>query len=236
MALNITNANEINKGKDFSALIFAQAGTGKTSTAKYLPGKTLVIDIDRTTNVLAGEDNIGIVYLDTNQPYLQTKLLLSEIQRNYLDDYDNIFMDNITEFENAWFSEKARESKTRSGEELGTPQMQDYNAYTYYMTDMIRFINSWEGVNKVYTAWETTRSIETSGGQTYNQFVPEIREKILNNVLGLMDLVGKLVISEDSGKRGYILEPSNSIFAKNQIDNRKWALQEDLFDFSSDID
>ena len=60
---------------------------------------------------------------------------------------------------------------------MGIPQMQDYNAYSYYMTDMIRYINSWRGVNKVFTAWET-RLIETSGGQTYNQFIPDIKEKI----------------------------------------------------------
>ena len=28
----------------------------KTTTAKYLPGKTLVIDVDRTSNVLAGKE------------------------------------------------------------------------------------------------------------------------------------------------------------------------------------
>lgn len=98
------------------------------------------------------------------------------------------------------------------------------------MTDMIRYINSWQGVNKVFTAWETTRQIETSGGQTYNQFVPDIREKIMNNVLGLMNLVARLVISEKTGERGFILEPSNSVFSKNQLDDRKFCLQSELFE------
>lgn len=234
MNLNITSAKDVQQAKDFSILIFAQAGTGKTSTAKYLKGKTLVIDVDRTTNVLAGEENIDIVYLDTKTPYTSTKKLLKEIHDNYLDQYDNIFFDNLTEFQNAWFGEKANESKTKQGKDMGTPQMNDYNAYGYYMLDMIRYINSWEGINKVFTAWEDTRQIETPAGQTYNQFVPDIREKILNNVLGLMNMVGRMVISEETGKRGFILQPSSAIFAKNQLDDRTSSLQQDLLNFGEE--
>ncbi|PIC88407.1 nucleotide-binding protein [Sporosarcina sp. P21c] len=232
--MQITKASDVKRAQDFSMLIFAQAGTGKTTTAKYLPGKTLVIDIDRTTNVLAGEENIDIVYLDTTQPFNAVRVLLKEIHDNHLEKYDNIFFDNISEFENAWFGEKAKESKTKTGLEMGIPQMQDYNAYGYFMTDMIRYINSWEGVNKVFTAWEDTRQIQTSGGQMYNQFVPDIREKILNNVLGLMNVVGRLIINEETGDRGFILAPSSSVFAKNQLDKRKSCLHAELFDIGGE--
>lgn len=227
--MKITSAKEVSRAEDYSILIFAQAGTGKTTTAKFLPGKTLVIDVDRTTNVLAGEENIDIVYLDTDTPCNSAKVLLKEIHDNYLDKYDNIFFDNLSEFENAWFGEKSKESKTKTGQEMGTPQLADYNAYGYYMTDMIRYINSWKGVNKIFTAWETTVQVQTSGGQMYNQFVPDIREKITNNVLGLMNMVGRLVFNEETGNRGFILKPSSSVFSKNQLDNRPFCLQEDLF-------
>lgn len=232
--MKITKATDVARAQDFSILIFAQAGTGKTTTAKYLPGKTLVIDVDRTTNVLAGIENIDIVYLDTTQPFNAVKVLLKEIHDNHLDKYDNIFFDNLSEFENSWFGEKAKESKTKTGQEMGIPQMQDYNAYGYFMTDMIRYINSWKGVNKVFTAWETTRQIQTSGGQMYNQFIPDIREKILNNILGLMNMVGRLVINEESGNRGFILAPTNSVFSKNQLDDRKSCLQSELFNIGGE--
>ena len=78
MSIEIKSANELKRGHDFSALIYSAPGVGKTSTAKYLPGKTLVIDIDRTTNVLAGEENIDIVYLDTT-PVSYTHLTLPTI-------------------------------------------------------------------------------------------------------------------------------------------------------------
>lgn len=231
MSIEIKSANELKRGHDFSALIYSAPGVGKTSTAKYLPGKTLVIDIDRTTNVLAGEVNIDIVYLDTTQPFHSTKILLKEIYDNHLENYDNIFIDNLSEFENAWFGQKAKESKTKQGQDMGTPQMQDYNAYTYYILDMIRYINSWTGINKVYTAWEMQVPVTSSSGQTYNKFYPDVREKVLNGLLGLMNMVGRMVVSKETGNRGFLLEPSDDTYAKNQIDNRKFALQSELFEF-----
>ncbi|WP_260254015.1 hypothetical protein [Levilactobacillus brevis] len=51
----------------------------------------------------------------------------------------------------------------------------------------------------------------------------------MTNVMGLMNLVGRMVISDKTGQRGFILHPSNAVFAKNQLDNRKFALPEDLF-------
>ena len=231
MSLDIKSANELKRGHDFSALIYSAPGVGKTSTAKYLPGKTLVIDIDRTTNVLAGEENIDIVYLDTTQPFHSTKVLLKEIHDNHLDDYDNIFIDNLSEFENAWFGQKAKESKTKNGQDMGTPQMQDYNAYTYYILDMIRYINSWSGINKVYTAWEMQVPVTSSTGQTYNKFYPDVREKVLNGLLGLMNMVGRMVVNKETGNRGFLLNPSDDTYAKNQIDNREFALQSEIFEF-----
>lgn len=231
MSLDIKSANELKRGHDFSALIYSAPGVGKTSTAKYLPGKTLVIDIDRTTNVLAGEENIDIVYLDTTQPFHSTKVLLKEIHDNHLDDYDNIFIDNLSEFENAWFGQKAKESKTKNGQDMGTPQLQDYNAYTYYILDMIRYINSWSGINKVYTAWEMQVPVTSSTGQTYNKFYPDVREKVLNGLLGLMNMVGRMVVNKETGNRGFLLNPSDDTYAKNQIDNREFALQSEIFEF-----
>lgn len=227
--MEIKHASEIKRAQDFAVLIYAQPGTGKTSTLKYLPGKTLVIDIDRTTNVLAGEPNIDVVELDVRNPVEGSRTLLKDIHDNYLSQYDNLAIDNLSEFEQAWFGQKARDSMTNAGKDMGVPQMNDYNKFGFFLPDMIRWVNSWSGVNKVYTAWETTRQIETPGGQAYNQFIPQIREKIVTNVMGLMNLVGRMVISEKTGERGFILKPSNAIFAKNQLDNREFALQADLF-------
>ena len=231
----IKSAKDISKAENFSALLYAPPGGGKTYTASFLKGKTLVIDIDRTTNVLAGNPNIDIVYADLNDVELGMKKLLKEIHDNYLDQYDNIFFDNLSEFEQAWLAEKSRLSKTRDGKSMGIPEMGDYNKYSFYLPDMIRYINSWQGVNKIYTAWETQIQIQSPGGQIFNQFQPQIREKIVNNVMGLMNMVGRLVANEETGQRGFLLKRSNQTFAKNQLDGREFALQEELFDIDETV-
>lgn len=231
----IKSAKDISKAENFSALLYAPPGGGKTYTASFLKGKTLVIDIDRTTNVLAGNPNIDIVYADLNDVELGMKKLLKEIHDNYLDQYDNIFFDNLSEFEQAWLAEKSRLSKTRDGKSMGIPEMGDYNKYSFYLPDMIRYINSWQGVNKIYTAWETQIQIQSPGGQIFNQFQPQIREKIVNNVMGLMNMVGRLVANEETGQRGFLLKRSNQTFAKNQLDGREFALQEELFNIDETV-
>ncbi|MGV3027901.1 AAA family ATPase [Streptococcus hyovaginalis] len=227
--MKITKATELEKGKNFSALIYAPPGSGKTTTIKYLPGKTLVIDVDRTTNVLAGEPNIDIVYADITDVEVGFADMLREIHDNHLQNYDNIVIDNLSELEQAWLGEKAKKSKTKDGRAMGIPEMGDYNKFSFYLPNMIRYINSWDGVNKIYTAWETTRQIETSSGQLYNQFIPQIREKIITNVMGLVNVVGRLVINEETGGRGFILQPSNGTFAKNQLSSAQFAKQEELW-------
>lgn len=233
--MEIIKATDIDRADNFSVLIYAPPGGGKTYTANYLKGKTLVIDIDRTTNVLAGNPNIDIVYADLNDVEVGMKMLLKDIHDNYLDKYDNIFFDNLSEFEQAWLAEKSRLSKTRDGKSMGIPEMGDYNKFSFYLPDMIRYINSWKGVNKVFTAWETQIQIQSPGGQIFNQFHPQIREKIVNNVMGLMNMVGRLMINEETGTRGFLLKRTDQTFAKNQLDDREFALQEELFDIDGTV-
>ena len=51
MTLQITNAADIKTTKG-TYLIYGHPGMGKTTALKYLPGKTLVLDVDRTSKVL----------------------------------------------------------------------------------------------------------------------------------------------------------------------------------------
>jgi hypothetical protein len=44
-----------------------------------------------------------------------------------------------------------------------------------------------------------------------------------------MNVVARLVISDETKKRGYLLSPTPAYYVKNQIDDRTFAMQEDLF-------
>ncbi|MBH0336636.1 DNA-binding protein, partial [Bacillus thuringiensis] len=81
--------------------------------------------------------------------------------------------------------------------------------------------------NVIFTAWETTRNIIHDDGQQYNQMIPDIRDKIVNHIMGIVHVVGRLVIKAD-GTRGFMLEGNESIFAKNHLSKSKGCLQEEL--------
>ena len=81
--------------------------------------------------------------------------------------------------------------------------------------------------NLVWTAWEEIDLFQDSDGSQFNIALPQINKKIRNNILGLCDVVGRLVEKED-GERGFILSSTNSSYAKNQIDQRQGCKQNEL--------
>jgi len=83
--------------------------------------------------------------------------------------------------------------------------------------------------NIVYTSWEATRQVQLESGQLFNQFLPDIREKVVNHVMGIIPVVARLVKNPETDVRGFILSESNGTYCKNQLDNREHALQEDIF-------
>jgi phage nucleotide-binding protein len=80
---------------------------------------------------------------------------------------------------------------------------------------ILKVVETFNGLdaNVIYTAWETTRSIVHDDGQQYNQFIPDIRDKIVNHVMGIVHVVARLVRKAD-GTRGFILEGNQSILLK----------------------
>lgn len=222
--MKITHASELEKPAAFR-IIYADPGTGKTTLLQHMPGRKLIIDIDGTSSVLQGLENIDIVSID-NPDDIREELpkLLAEIKANYLDQYDSIALDNISELENAVLTEYGKK-----GNNHGVPGIQNYQQLQFFELDLIRFMKSFNK-DVVITAWsDNDQFTEESSGQSFTRTYPKIRKPILTNVMGLALQVGKLVISPKTGKRGVILKPSNATFAKNQIDNREFALPEDLF-------
>lgn len=227
MALNIVNASEI-KNNDETYLIYSPPGVGKTSTVKFLPGKTLVLDMDRTTRVLEGNKNVDIAYIDNQNTWKAWGQMTKDLSNMDLSAYENIVLDNVSEMERCMLGNLGREGKNDR-----VPEMRHYQQVQFFLIDSIRFLKTL-GKRIVITAWETTDEWHTPEGQVFNRSYPQISAKILTNFMGLCDVVGKLVYNEETEKRGFLLQPSNSVFAKNQLDDRKFCLQEELV-MSDDI-
>lgn len=63
------SAMSFRKDKDWKMILYAKAGQGKTTSIKYLKGKTLVLDLDNSFKVLEGvSDNIQQYRFDNGTP------------------------------------------------------------------------------------------------------------------------------------------------------------------------
>jgi phage nucleotide-binding protein len=226
--VRITNANDI-LTNDATFLIYSPPGIGKTSTIKFLPGKTLVLDVDRTSRVLKGYENIDIAYVDNQNTWKEWGNLVKELSELDLSKYDNVVLDNISELERCMLANLGREGKNNR-----VPGIQNYQQVQFFLIDSIRFLKTL-GKNIIITAWETTDLWTTEDGQQFNRAYPQISAKILTNFMGLCDVVGRLVYNAKTENRGFYLQPNNSVFAKNQLDNRKFCLQEELMNIG-DVD
>jgi phage nucleotide-binding protein len=218
--LDIVHASEIKADKG-TYLIYSPPGMGKTTAIKYLPGKTLVLDVDRTSRVLKGEKNIDIAYVDNTGTWDFWGKLIIDLEEKFKGVYDNIVVDNISELERCLLSDLGSKGKNK-----GVPAQGDYQYMQFRVVNSLRYMKNL-GVNLIWTAWEDSDLYTDSNGQQFNRSYPQINRKILNNVLGLCDVVGRLMINSE-GERGFSLSATNSTYAKNQIDDRKGCLQADL--------
>lgn len=224
--MKITKATEI-KNNDSCYLIYGNPGFGKTSTAKYLPGKTIVINIDKSAKVLRGNENIDIADIDTHKIWEEWLDTVKELLNGAAKDYDNIVIDNVSELFRACLANLGREGKNHR-----VPSQADYQRVDFTILDSLRALLQ---LNKriVFLAWETSDQWTDENGMIYNRAMPDIRTKILNNFLGLTDVVARLVKkTTDDGEevRGFILQPSASVYAKNRLDDRKGCKVEELFE------
>lgn len=224
--MQLKNAGDIKRNERFNILIYAEPGAGKTSTLQYLEGKTLVLDIDGTSRVLSGLTNIDVAEIN---PESVSKDMLDfyALAKSKIKEYDNIVLDNLSHYQKLWLMEKGRNTKS------GQPELQHYGIFDTHLIDLISTFNSLDA-NVVYTAWEGTRQIQLESGQLYNQFLPDIRDKVVNHIMGIVPVVARLVRNPETKQRGFILQKSNGTFAKNQLDDREGCLQENIFKIGSE--
>ena len=224
--MNIINGSNIELTKNWRVLLFGKPGIGKTTLIKQLKGKTLVLSLDNSQRVLAGSENIDVVEFDRNQPTDCMTTFLKEVDE-ILSEYDNLVIDNISSFQSDWFVEQGRTSKNGIGNEL-----QHYSLWTNYFLRVLTAIYS-KPVNIYVTAWEDTRDLNLETGQIITQYVPQVRESVLNQLLGLTDVVGRIIVNEKTGGRGVVLEGSEGTYAKNRLDKRTVCSIEEVFEFES---
>ena len=225
----------VEKKQPYTAMFYCSTGVGKTTTAGLIAekskGKTLILDVDRTiaTSLGKGEVVKDISRIDIRQvdnvhtwdDWESILVELAELKKAGKLDYENIVVDNISELERCILSDLGSKGKNK-----GVPAQADYQYMQFKLVNSLRFMKSL-GVNVIWTAWETYENYTHPDGTQYTRSYPKISAKIVDNYCGLCDIVGKIMAKQD-GTRGIILEATQNVYAKNQLDSRKGCKVEEF--------
>lgn len=219
----------VKEKQPFTALLYCAPGVGKSTALGLIgeksKGKTLVLDVDRTFVPTMAKDEVvhdfskfEVLQVDNINTWTDWTKKLTDLkaakEAGKLTEYENICVDNISELERCILSDLGRQGKNK-----GVPAQADYQYMQFKLMDSLRFMKSM-GLNVIWTAWETTEDYVTLDGTCYTRSYPKISKKIVDNVCGLCEIVGKIIVNKD-GERGVVMEATQNIYAKNQIDTRK---------------
>ena len=221
--MQILKASELTEGK-LTALIYSTPGMGKTTLLGNLPGRTLIIDVDKGTSVLRGADNVDIIRLSEDLHELGE--VLRELQSKC--EYENVCIDSLSELERGMLAFYGRIGKLD-----GVPEMGAYLKVDFKIIDWCRQFRALP-CNIFFTAWEAQKEITVVTGEKYNQARPMLRDKNTDNVCGLCDLVGQIVMNPKDGERYVRLEGTTNAVAKDRIHKRKYCRFDEILSVPSD--
>lgn len=250
MSLQAQKLDEMDLGPSTS-LVYCPPGFGKSTMlgliAERSKGNTLVIDVDRTvTKTLAKHEIVKdtskvIIHKLENRAEprdgsrLGTFKAWCELFRDLTPEFikaceiENIAVDNISELQRCILSDLGQQGKNK-----GVPAQADYQYMHFALVNSLRQMKAL-GVNVIWTAWETTEEIIDVSGSKYTRMVPDVHKKILNNICGLCDVVGKIYVNKE-GEHGVLLSAMQNVYAKNQIDARKTCKVEDFMNWERNKD
>lgn len=242
--MNLQTIDELTKQSNvYTSLLYCPPGVGKSTAigliAEASEGRTLVLDVDRTiTKTLAKKE----IVKDTSKLIVRqidnintfedwTACLMELIEMKDSGELEKrgiktIAVDNISELERCILSDLGAKGKNK-----GVPAQADYQYMQFKLVNSLRYMKTL-GINIVWTAWEDVRAIVSPDGTSYSQLIPKMSLKIIDNICGLCDVVGKIFVNKD-GAHGILLEAQQNIYAKNQIDNRKACAVQDFIWFGS---
>lgn len=219
-----------------NALIYAPSGGGKTCCT------TLVKAGGRGRNLLLCSDNSHVVLKNFDRPNLDIEVIEHWMSESPDGDAQKYFKE---QFEKAVASKKYDCIIVDSLSDIfdlaileldGSGRYRDFRqAYQLVYQEIKRLarIAGQLDTNVIFTAWHDMTEIALPSGEKAIRISPKLPAKILDNVLGLCNIVGYIRTAADknSVKRWYYhLEGSETLYAKDQLYCRKTCLPEDIFE------
>lgn len=228
----------VQKELPYTALLYCPPGVGKSTAigliAQASKGSTLVLDVDRTISgtiakkeIVTDSSRMFVVKVDNINTFDDWTNILTELtamKQGGKLDFENIAVDNISELERCILSDLGSKGKNK-----GVPAQADYQYMQFKLVNSLRYMKQL-GVNIIWTAWEDVRQITSPDGTSYSQIIPKMSLKIVDNICGLCDVVGNIRINKDK-EHMILLEATQNIYAKNQIDSRKFCRVDEFVNF-----
>lgn len=216
------------------ALVYTKSGGGKTVNS------TLVKTGKRGKNLLLCSDNSYVVLRNFPRPNLDIETI-----EHYMDEtpdgkkqecfndqferavaskqYDNIIVDNVADLFDLAILELDASGRYKDMRQ----------AYQLVYQNLKRLARAAGNVDcgVIFTCWHETEEITLTSGQKAQRIKPKLPMKILDNFLGLCNIVAYINTAEKNGEKRYYyhLAGSEVLYAKDQLHNRKTCLPEDIF-------
>lgn len=199
-------------GRGLSFVIYADPGTGKTHMAGTLePSLTLVINTDAGVGPLLGRD-FTVVTLDDSLEKLDW---LYKFLRTEKHPWKFIVIDNLSELQ------KRMVSILTEGRRKDFPEIGEYGNASYKMREYIRLFRDLTELNMtvIFNCWEALIKIKDDGGIVQNKIGPDIFDKLVPELCGIVDAVGHLEVYEKTGDRYVRFSPNvKNLMAKCQFE------------------
>ena len=215
--MNIMKAKDI-KPENLTVLIYGVPGMGKTTLLGKQEGRTLIIDVDKGTSVLSGNEGVDVVRISENIGEIPG--IIKELQSKC--EYDTVCVDTLTELERAMLAYFGR-----TGNNKGVPSQGDYLRVDYYIIDWCRQLRALP-CNVIFTAWEKYTEVTAPTGEKYTRTTPMLRDKNMENLCGLCDIAGRIVTNAEDESRYVWLEGRPEVVAKDRIYKRRFCKFEEV--------
>lgn len=207
--MNIINAKDIQR-THLTVLIYGTPGMGKTTLLGNLKGRTLIVDVDKGTSVLSGNENVDVLRL--SEDFREVPELVKQLRASC--PYNNVCLDSLSELERSILARLANMNSN------GIPTLQDYGKVNSSIMNICRQLRELNA-NIFFTAWEKYTEVIAPSGEKYSRIEPLIRDKNMDNVVGLCDITGRLYVDRESEERRVWLEARPNIIAKDRVYKRR---------------
>lgn len=220
-----------------NALIYAPSGGGKTVQATRIPapkrGRNALLCSDNSSIVLSqpqfARPNLDVITVEhwmnadkTGQPQTYFhKQFESAVDSK---QYDNIIVDNLSDLFDLAILEMDESGRYKD-------MRQAYQGVYQAIKRLARKAGQLD-CNIIFTAWADQQAIVLPSGEQAIRIAPKLPAKILDNVLGLCNIVGYIGTARDkdgSKQWFYIMEGSPTLYAKNQVTGAAKCWPEELW-------